>query len=225
MADDEPPRTPEIPPEVPLPPRPAPPNWPVPDAPQPSTRRMPVLVEPLVATLEERLLERRIVAVTGALDAERVTDLAARLLHLDALSVAPVTVHLDSPGGDVGAALVLVDTLGAMRAPVHVVLVGQAVGAAVAVLAAGDERSMYPHARVVLTEPELPTIQGDAGHVASEVAEHRRLLDAAYDVIAQRCGRSRADVARDAQRRLLMTADDAVAYGLVERVAGSPERR
>lgn len=211
-----------FPPEVPLPPRRPVPNWPVPETPSapPPTTRMPVVVEPLALTLEERLLQQRIVTVSGRIDDETVTETAARLLHLDALAGAPVTVRLDSPGGEVGAALVLVDTLGAMRSPVHVVVVGQAVGAAVVVVAAADHRSSYPHARIVLAEPDLPPIQGDASHVDAQAAEQRRLLDAAYDVVARCCGRDRAEVASDATRRRLLTAEEAVAYGLVERIEG-----
>ncbi len=216
---------PHTPPEVPPPSRPPLPNWPVPDAPHPPPAtapgtRMPVVLEPFAATLEERLLAHRVVTVTGRIDAQTATDAAARLLHLDALAATPVTVRLDSPGGDVGACLVLVDTFGEMRAPVHVVVVGQAAGAVVAVLAAAAERSIYPHARILLTEPDLPAVEGDAAHVRTEAAAQQRLVDAAYDVIAARCGRSRAEVAADATRRRMLTAEEALAYRLVDRVQG-----
>lgn len=231
MRDHGPWPGPGTPPEVPpMPPPglpPQPPRWIPPEEPPRPTTRLPVVVEPLATTLEERLLARRIVAVTGPLDAATVTDLAARILHLDALGAEPVTVRLDSAGGDVEAALVLVDTFGALRAPVHVVVVGQAVAAAAVVVAAADEASIYPHARIVLAEPELPPVAGDATHLEAEAAERRRLLDAAYDVLARRCGRPREEVAQDARRRRVLTAEEAVGYGLVDRVerAGHGPRR
>lgn len=215
-------------PEHPFPSQPSAPNWPVPAAPPiPSAPdvRMPFVVERLTTPLDEALLGRRIVTVSGMLDSERVTETAARLLHLDALATDPVTIRLDSPGGDAGAALVLVDTLGQMRADVRLVVVGQAVGAAVVVVAAADEATIYPHARIVLAEPDVPPVQGDATHVDAEVTEQRRLLDAAYDVIARRCHRSRDDVARDARQRTMLTAEDAVRYGLVARVEQPRERQ
>jgi ATP-dependent Clp protease protease subunit len=168
--------------------------------------------------LDEVLLQRRIIAVTGPLDAQRATDTAARLLYFDADATGDITIRLDCDHADVAAALMLVDTFGSLRAKVHVVVVGQAVGAAAVVVAAADSASIYPHARVALVEPELPTVQGDAAHLDAQLAEQRRLLAAAYDVIARRCGRAVDDVERDARRRRLLTAVDAVDYGLVDRI-------
>ena len=206
--------------QPPHPTRPTIPDWQVPAAPgvvpgEPSPR-LPSVVEPLALSLEEALLRQRVIAVTGPLDAELATQMAARLLHLDAAAPGDITVRLDCAGGDVGAALMLVDTFGSMRARVHMVVVGQAGGAAVVLVAAADSASIYPHARIVLTEPELPAVHGGADHLEAELAEQQRLLASAYDVIARRCDRPRADVERDARRRLLLTATDAVDYRIVD---------
>lgn len=204
--------------------RPTIPNWPVPPSPGPgpapteAAPRLPLIVEPFAASLDEALLQRRIVAISGALDTERATEAAARLLHLDAASTGDITVRLDCDHADVRAALMLVDTFGSLRADVHAVVVGQAVGAAVVVIAAADSASIYPHARIVLTEPDLPSVQGDATHLDAQLVEQQRLVAAAYDVIARRCGRSRDDVEADARHRRLLTATEAVDYGLVDRV-------
>lgn len=213
----------EQPPEGP---RPSIPDWrprTAPSGPVEPTPRLPLVVpslvvQPLPATLDEAMLLRRIVAVTGSLDAERATETAARLLHLDALDEGDITVRLDCADADVNATLMLVDTFGSLRAKVHVVVVGQAVGAAVVVVAAADSASMYPHARIVLTEPTLPSIDGDASHVDARLAEQRRVVQSAYDVVARRCGRSRDEVEHDARRRVLLTAAEAVDYGLVDNV-------
>ena len=208
----------ELPPERT---RPTIPNWPTgpadqPD--QPTPPRLPLVVEPLATSLDEALLQRRVVAVTGNLDAQLATDTAARLLHLDATAEGSITVRLDCGTAEVGAALVLVDTFGSLRAQLHLVVVGQAAGAAVVVVAAAHSSSIYPHARIVLTEPDVPAIEGDAAHVDALLSEQRRLLAAAYDVIAQRCGKPRDEIERDMLQRRLLTAADAVDYGIVDRI-------
>jgi ATP-dependent Clp protease protease subunit len=219
-----PPRRADLPPERR---RPVIPDWPTPAPfgeptdPPPDRPRAPLVLQPVVGwstSLDEALLLRRIVAVTGALDAERATETAARLLHLDAVAPGDITLRLDCSDADVSAALMLIDTFGSMSADVHVIVVGQAVGAAVVVVAAADRSSIYPHARIVLTEPHLPLVEGDAAHLDAQLAEQRRLLSSAYDVIARKCGRSRDDIEGDARRRRLLSADEAVAYRLVDRV-------
>jgi ATP-dependent Clp protease protease subunit len=168
-----------------------------------------------------RLLDRRIVLVHGRLEPERATELAAALLTLDAESGDPVTARLDSPGGDLGAGLMLADTIDLMRAPVLVDCVGEVGGAAVAVVTAGQRRHATPNARFHLVEPRVDPEQftGTADQVAGQAARHEALVRQLCERVSRVTGHD-IDTVREQLRGAgtLLSAQEAAAYGLVERI-------
>ena len=98
--------------------------------------------------LNERLLEHRKIALSGALDREASSRVAAALAQLDATSDEPVMLWLSSLTADLDATFTLVDTLERMRAPVHATCVGTLSGGAIVVLAVADHRAaVQPTAR------------------------------------------------------------------------------
>jgi ATP-dependent Clp protease, protease subunit len=103
--------------------------------------------------LQEQLFERRIVLVTGPLDDVAAARAAAALLTLGASGNGPIELHLDSPGGALGAAFVLADTADTLRAELSVLCRGQIGGSAIAVVSAADHRTAAPHTRFHLSQP------------------------------------------------------------------------
>jgi len=166
-----------------------------------------------------RLLDQRIVLVHGPLEPERTTELAAALLTLDAEGSDPVSVRLDSPGGDLGAALMLADTIDLMRAPVQLTCVGEVAGAAVAIVTAAYRRHATPNARFHLVEPRAAPAEtrGSANQIAAFAAQQEAMLQ-------QLCARIATVTSHDAvgireQLRSpgrVLSAQEAVEYGLVE---------
>jgi len=168
-----------------------------------------------------RLLDRRVVLVPGPLEPGATTELAAALLTLDAESAEPVTVRLDSSGGDLGAGLMLADAIDLMRAPVRVACVGQVGGAALAVVTAADRRYASPHALFHLVEPRIER-GGDrctADEAVQMAARHEALVQQLSTRIAAVTGHDSA-VVREQLRSpgRVLSAQEAVAYGLVERI-------
>jgi ATP-dependent Clp protease protease subunit len=170
-------------------------------------------------SLRERLLERRIVLVQGHLDDQRATEAAAMLLTLDAEISDPVSLRLDSPDGELGASLLLTDTIGLMRAPVHLLCTGEVAGPPVVVLTVAARREATPHARFALREPRLE-IAGNADQIAALARQHAALLGQWCARLAALTGHP-VDEIRDDVRPpgRFLSAEDAVSYGLVERVA------
>ena len=140
------------------------------------------------------------------------------LLHLDALGDDPIDLRLDVREADLAAVLTLVDAVGAVRAAVRAVVVGELVGAAVALLAAADERRVFPHARIVLQDPTLAAKTADAESLAADVRRQQSMLASVWDVVAGATGRTRAEIEADARAGRFLTADEAVAYGLATEV-------
>ena len=169
--------------------------------------------------LRAQLFERRIVFLRGPLDDAVAGDIAAQLMTLDASGDEPVQLHVDSPGGPLEPAFVLIDTIGLLGVPVHAVCVGRAEGAAVGVLAAAEVRRAAPHARFRLCQP-TETAAGTAGDLESWMTHKQQQLDEFHRHLAGATGRPFELVEADTEHGRYLSAEEAVAYGLVHEIAG-----
>jgi ATP-dependent Clp protease protease subunit len=168
--------------------------------------------------LAERLLEQRVVTLSGELDAEAVNRAVAELALLDATGDDPVRLRLSGVGADLQGALTLVDALDLVGVPVHATSLGTLSGPAVAVLAVADRRVVGAHATVRLCEPRAP--RGVPGHeVEAWAAEHTRQLRRLQERVAAACRRPVDEVAADMRAGRLLDAEEARAYGLADQQA------
>ncbi|HEY9252747.1 ATP-dependent Clp protease proteolytic subunit [Nocardioides sp. NBC_00850] len=171
-----------------------------------------------------RLLSDRIVYLGTPIDDGVANVVIAQLIHLE--SDAPDTqieLYLNSPGGDPTAMLGIYDTMQFLRSPVATTCVGQAAGSAAVLLAAGEpgRRTVLPHARVVLQQPGQDGQRGDVTDLqvaAKEIGRVRAEMDA---LLARHTGQSTDQIHADTERDLVLGAEEAVAYGLVDAVLES----
>ncbi|GAA3511127.1 ATP-dependent Clp protease proteolytic subunit [Georgenia daeguensis] len=167
-----------------------------------------------------RLLGERIVYLGTEIDDGAANVVIAQLLHLEASSSeSPVSLYLNSPGGSPSAMLAVYDTMQYIRPDVATICVGQAAGPAAVLLAGGapGQRSILQHGRVVLHQPSSRgegTVPDLIIH-ADEVVRVRAELE---EVLAQHTGKDVATLRRDTDRERILTAPDAVAYGLADHV-------
>jgi len=175
------------------------------------------------ADVYSRLLSDRIVFLGTEIDDGVANTVIAQLIHLESADPdREIALYLTSPGGSVTASLAIYDTMQFVRAPISTICVGQAASTAALLLAAGapGRRGMLPHARVLLHPPEsggrgtLP----DLMLAAREVARTREQLDT---ILARHTGRDVEQVAADTARDLVLPADAAQAYGVVDEVIES----
>ena len=170
-----------------------------------------------------RLLTDRIVYVGTEIDDGVANVVIAQMLHLESESPdVPIHVYLNSPGGSVTAMLAIYDTLQYIRSPVHTTCVGQAASSAAVLLACGEagNRMVLPHARVVLHQPSgggqgaLPDLEV----AAKEIVRLRAQME---EILARHTGQELARLRSDTERDLILSADQAVAYGLADGVVSS----
>lgn len=170
-----------------------------------------------------RLLSDRIVFLGTEIDDGVANTIIAQLIHLESADPdREISLYLNSPGGSVTASLAIYDTMQFVRAPVSTICVGQAASTAAMLLAAGEpgRRGMLPHARVLLHPPEtggrgtLP----DLRLAAKEVARTRSQLE---EILARHTGRPIQQVADEVSRDLVLPAEQAREYGVVDEVIGS----
>jgi ATP-dependent Clp protease protease subunit len=173
----------------------------------------------LESTVYAELLERRIVFVRDRLDHDAATLLTAQLMTLDADGATAVTLVVNSRGGPADAAVGVLDTIDLLRCPVDTSCVGRAEGTAAVVVAAGTgRRRCGPGATFRLRLPDLEAA-GPADRLRRDVEDAAFLQRAIVDRLAAITGQSRALVARDIERGRMLTAAEAVAYGLVDEVS------
>jgi ATP-dependent Clp protease protease subunit len=171
--------------------------------------------------LGERLLDQRVVALAGELDAETVNRTVAALALLDATGDDPVRLRLSGVVTDLGSALTLLDALELMGVPVHATTVGTLTGPAIALFAVADRRIAGPHAMFHLCEPRGP--HGIRGHeLDAWAAEHARQLRRLQERVAAACGRAADEIAADMRAGRLLSAEEAQAYGLVDPAEPQP---
>ena len=167
--------------------------------------------------LQERLLERRIVLMTGRLDEPKASEVAALLMTADAAGDKPIDVHLDSPDSSLDAVFVLIDTLDGLRAQVRVHCRGHVGGPAIGLVAAADHRLAMPHTRFRFGQPTAQ-FAGTPEQIASQSSQHQALLWRLYARLAHVTGRPAEEIAEDIRRGLCLDAREALDYGLIEEI-------
>jgi ATP-dependent Clp protease, protease subunit len=168
----------------------------------------------------DRLFDHRVVLAGGHLDGAAAAGLSAKLMLLAASSDEPIMLHLRTPDADLSAAFTVADTLGLVDCPVHVIAVGEVGGPALVVLAAAPRREMTRHAMLRLREPR-GEYRGTAEEVATWQQQEATLVDAFYRRLADVTGREVAEIREDCHAGRLLTARDALGYGLVHDIAGA----
>ena len=170
-----------------------------------------------------RLLTDRIVYIGTEIDDGVANVVIAQLLHLESESPdTPINLYLNSPGGSVTAMLAVYDTLQFIRSPVGTTCIGQAGSSAAVLLAAGapGQRMVLPHSRVVLHQPSGGG-QGALPDLALHAKEIVRLRAQMEQILARHTGRDPEVIREDTERDLVLSADEAVEYGVADAVLDS----
>jgi ATP-dependent Clp protease protease subunit len=170
-----------------------------------------------------RLLKERIVFLGTPIDDAVGNLIMAQLLHLESEDPEKdINLYVNSPGGDITALFAIYDTMQYIRPDVSTIVMGQAASAAAVLVLAGTKGKRYalPHSRILLHQPH-----GQAGGQAvdieiqaKEITRYRRLLE---ELIAAHTGQPLDRVAKDTDRDFILTADEAVQYGVVDEVITS----
>lgn len=173
--------------------------------------------------LTERMLEHRMVALSGTLDHEAADLVTATLALLDGFADEPVVLRLSGVTAHLDAALTVVDTLDHLHTPVHATCQGTLSAAAIAILAVADRRAAAPHSILYLCDPP-PTCDDTDIDLDAHARHHRRQLRRLQERLAAACRRPVHDVAADMRDGQLLTAEQARGYGLVD-ICGAATRR
>jgi ATP-dependent Clp protease, protease subunit len=173
--------------------------------------------------LYSRLLKERIIFLGTPIDDTVANLVCAQLLFLE--SEEPdkdIHLYINSPGGDITALFAIYDTMKFLKPDVSTFCFGQAASAAAVLLAAGShgKRFALPHARVLLHQP-FGGVEGQASDIEIQAKEILRMRDLLNGMLAHDTGQLQEKVAKDTDRDFVMTAEEAVAYGVIDEVIHS----
>ena len=172
-----------------------------------------------------RLLQDRIVLLGGEVTDESANLIVAQLLFLQSQDAKKtINMYINSPGGSVTAGLAIYDTMQFISCPVATYCIGQAASMGAVLLTAGakGKRFALPNARIMIHQP-WGGAEGKASDIEITAKEILRLKERLNHILADHAGKSYEDVVRDTDRDYFMSADEAAAYGLIDRVV-SPKK-
>ena len=170
-----------------------------------------------------RLLKERIVFIGSEITDDLANVVVAQLLFLQSEDATKdVSVYINSPGGSVTAGLAIYDTMQFLKCDVVTYCIGQAASMGAVLLTAGSKgkRHALPGARIMIHQP-WGGAQGTASDIHIQAQEILRLKDYLNGILAKHTGKSVKEVAKDTDRDFFMSAQEAVAYGLVDDVLGA----
>jgi len=178
-------------------------------------------------TLDDLLLENRIVFMIGEINYRMATEVIMKLLYLDNLKRGvEISLYINSPGGSVDDTMAIYDTIRFIGSPVATYCIGRAQSGAAVVLAAGTKgrRHALPHAKVMLHQP-WGGVTGQAEDIRIQAEEILKAKKTINDLLARHTGLTPEKIAEETERDKYMTADEAKEYGLIDDVLEEPEEK
>ena len=177
---------------------------------------------PVGAMIQKKFLEQRRIFLWGAVTDETAKDITEKLLYLE--TTAPgkeITFYMNTPGGSITAGMAIYDTMKLMSSPVTIVVTGMAasMGSILLCAAAKGCRLIYPHARVLIHQPLITgRMVGPATDINIQAKEMEKLREELNHILASASGQTIEKIARDSDRDFYLNAQEAIAYGLADRI-------
>lgn len=167
-----------------------------------------------------RLLQERIIFLTGPVYDQVAALVSAQLLYLESVNpTKEISFYINSPGGVVSAGLAIYDTMQYIRSPVSTVCIGQAASMGSLLLAGGEKgrRFALPNARVMVHQPSGGA-QGQASDIEIQAREILTIRQRLNEIYETHTGQTLEEIERKLERDSYMSADEALAFGIVDEV-------
>jgi ATP-dependent Clp protease protease subunit len=168
-----------------------------------------------------RLLKDNIIFLGRGIDDDVANLVIAQMLFLEAENPErDISLYLNSPGGSISAGMAIYDTMQYIKPDVATVCVGQAASMAAVLLAGGasGKRSVLPNSRVLIHQPLLYGLQGQATEIEIHARELLRMRDRLDEILAFHTGKPVEQIHLDTERDKIFSAEESVAYGLSDQV-------
>ncbi len=196
------------------------------EIPSPSNMLVPMVVEQTsrgerAFDIYSRLLKENIIFLGMPIDDQVANLVIAQILFLAAEDPEKdISIYINSPGGSITAGLAILDTMNLVECDIATYCVGQAASMAAVLLACGAKGKRYalPHSRVLIHQPSMSGLAGQATDIdiyAREILRMRQILN---QILADSTGQDVERIAKDVDRDYIMESDQALAYGMIDRI-------
>src|SRR6266852_2564831 len=168
-----------------------------------------------------RLLKDNIIFLGSAIDDNVSNLVTAQMLFLEAEDPEKdISLYINSPGGSITAGMGIYDTMQFIRPDVSTICIGQAASMAALLLAAGTKgkRFTLPHARVLIHQPSLGGLSGQATDIDIQAREILRMREITSNILVRHTGRSLDKIEKDVERDYIMIAEQAKEYGMIDQI-------
>ena len=167
-----------------------------------------------------RLLKDRIIMLSGEVNDQVASTVVAQLLFLEAQDPdKDIYFYINSPGGVITSGLSMYDTMNYIKPDIVTICIGQAASMGAFLLSAGTKGKRYalPHSRIMIHQPSGGA-QGQSTDIQIQAKEIQRLKDTLNEIMAENCGKKAKQLEKDTERDNFMSAQEAVEYGLIDKV-------
>ena len=178
-------------------------------------------------SLDDMLLENRIVFLIGDINYGRAAEVIMKLLYLDNMKRGrEISLYINSPGGTVDDTMAIYDTMQFVGSPVATYCIGRAQSGGAVILAAGTKgkRHALPHAKIMLHQP-WGGVTGQASDIQIQAEEILRAKQTINRILAKHTGQPIERITEETERDRYMTAEEAKQYGLIDEVLHEEEKK
>jgi ATP-dependent Clp protease protease subunit len=171
-----------------------------------------------------KLFEERIIYLGTPISDDVANAVIAQLLCLQSMNPEQdISIYINSPGGSFTALTAIYDTMRFIKPDIQTVCLGQAASAAAILLAAGSpgKRMALPNSRILIHQPYTEGSYGQASDIEIQANEILRMRELLEQMIADASGKTKEEVSRDIERDKILTAEQAMEYGLIDSILES----
>jgi ATP-dependent Clp protease, protease subunit len=177
---------------------------------------------PVAVLIQKKFLEQRKIFLWGAVTDETAKDLTEKLLYLEGIDPGKeIIFYMNTPGGSITAGMAVYDTMQMITSPVTVIVTGMAASMGSILLSGAKKgsRFIYPHARVLIHQPLISgRMVGPATDINIQAKEMEKLRSELNQILANASGQPIERVNKDTDRDFYLNAQEAIAYGLVDKI-------
>ena len=169
--------------------------------------------------LYSRLLEDRIIMLSGEIDDDTANIIVAELLYLDSINNDDINIYINSNGGSVTAGMAIYDTMNFVKSDVSTICIGMAASMAAFLLSSGEKGKRYSlkNSEVMIHQP-LGGANGQATEIKIAAERILRIRKKMNKILSLNTGKSYQKIEKDTERDYFMNSDEALSYGIIDKI-------
>ena len=170
-----------------------------------------------VYDLYSRLLQDRIILLSGEIDDNLSNIIVSELLYLDSINHEDINIYINSPGGSITSGMAIYDTMNYIKSDVSTICIGMAASMAAFLLSSGKKGKRYalPNSEIMIHQP-LGQTQGQVSDLEIMTKRFISLKNKLNSILASNTNKSLEEIEKDTDRDNFLTADEAIEYGLID---------